>query len=122
MVWLTGAGQYNDRLASNLGGDSRIVVVDFYTTFLDQITNPNQYGLTNVTDAACPATGTGSDGLATYTFETCTAASLSATAGKSSSDWWKTYAFSDSFHPTPYGHQLMSQLVSRSLAQAGWIK
>jgi len=30
-------------------------------------------------------------------------------------------AFSDGFHPTPYGHQLMSQLVSRSLAQAGWL-
>ena len=36
-------------------------------------------------------------------------------------DWWKTYAFSDSFHPTPYGHQLVSQLVSRSLARAGWL-
>jgi len=36
-------------------------------------------------------------------------------------DWWKTYAFSDSFHPTPYGHQLLSQLVARSIAQAGWL-
>ena len=36
-------------------------------------------------------------------------------------DWWKTYAFSDSFHPTPLGHQLLAQLISRTLAQAGWL-
>jgi phospholipase/lecithinase/hemolysin len=113
---------YNERLASKLSADSRVVVVDFYTAFLDQVAHPSQYGLTNVTDTACPQTGTDTDNLPTYTFETCTAANLSATAGKSSPDWWKTYAFSDGFHPTPYGYQLMSQLVSRSLAQAGWIK
>ena len=76
-------------------------------------------------DTACPITGVGGDGLPTYTFPTCTATALSsmtppagATGG---ADWWKTYAFSDGFHPTPYGHQLLGQLVSRSLAQAGWL-
>lgn len=113
---------FNDRLASKFSGESRVVVVDFYTAFLDQVANPSQYGLTNVTTPACPATGVDSDGLPEYNFETCTAANLSATPGKSSPDWWKTYAFSDGFHPTPYGYQLMSQLTARSLAQAGWIK
>ena len=82
-----------------------------------------QYGLTNVKTPACPVTGVGSDGLPSYNFQTCTAAALSANppAGQSSPDWWKRYAFSDGFHPTPYGYQLMSQLVSRSLAQAGWL-
>ena len=55
----------------------------------------------------------------------CTAAALSAqtppAGATGGADWWKTYAFSDSFHPTPYGHQLVSQLVSRSLARAGWL-
>jgi phospholipase/lecithinase/hemolysin len=36
-------------------------------------------------------------------------------------DWWKTYAFSDSFHPTPQAHKNLAQLISRSLAQAGWL-
>ena len=118
-VWIQ---TFNNRLASKFAGDSRVVVVDFYSAFLDQVAHPSQYGLTNVTTPACPITGLGTDGLPEYDFETCTAATLSATPGQSNPDWWKNYAFSDGFHPTPYGYQLMSQLVSRSLAQAGWIQ
>lgn len=118
-VWIKA---FNDRLATQFKGDSRVVVVDFYAAFLDQFANPSQYGLTNVTTPACPPSGVDSDGLPVYNFATCTAANLSASAGKQSPEWWKTYAFADSFHPTPYGYQLMSQLVARSLAQAGWIK
>ena len=116
---------FNARLASSVAGESRIVIADLYTSFKDQATNPAQYQLTNVTTAACPATGVGSDGLPTYTFATCTAAALSATtppAGATGgASWWQTYGFADGFHPTPYGHQLVGQLVSRSLAQAGWL-
>jgi outer membrane lipase/esterase len=66
----------------------------------------------------------GSDGLPTYNFATCTDAALSAAppAGATGgANWWKTWAFSDGFHPTPYGHQLLAQLISRTLAQAGWL-
>lgn len=122
---------FNTRLASKFAGNEKVVVIDFYGAFLDQVAHPSQYGLTNVKDPACPPAlltnglpDLGADGLPKYNFETCTAANLSANppAGQSGPDWWKTYAFSDGFHPTPYGYQLMSQLVSRSLAQAGWIK
>jgi phospholipase/lecithinase/hemolysin len=41
--------------------------------------------------------------------------------GVTSRDWWESYAFSDSFHPTPYGHKLMSQMASEALAKAGWL-
>lgn len=116
---------FNAQLATSLAGDAKIVVVDFYTSFKDQSTNPGQYQLTNATTPACPATGMGSDGLPTYSFPTCTAAALSAMAppagATGGADWWKSYGFSDSFHPTPYGHQLIGQLVSRSLSQAGWL-
>ena len=116
---------FNSRLATLVANDKRIVLVDFYTAFNDQITNPAQYGLTNVTTPACPITGMGSDGLPLYNFQTCTAAALSAmtpTAGATGgSNWWQTYAFSDGFHPTPLGYQLMSQLVAKSLATAGWL-
>lgn len=116
---------FNARLGASLSGDARVTVVDFYSSFKDQAVNPAGYQLTNVTTPACPVTGRGSDGLPTYDFPTCTAAALSAAtppAGATGgADWWKSYGFADSFHPTPYGHQLIAQLVARSLAQAGWL-
>ena len=116
---------FNSRLATLVANEKRVVLVDFYTAFNDQIANPAQYGLTNVTTPACPITGMGSDGLPLYNFQTCTAAALSAmtppAGATGGSNWWQTYAFSDGFHPTPLGYQLMSQLVAKSLATAGWL-
>ncbi|HQQ69121.1 MAG TPA: SGNH/GDSL hydrolase family protein, partial [Alicycliphilus sp.] len=116
---------FNARLAASLAGDSRITVVDLYAWFKDQVANSAQYAVTNVTTPACPATGVDSDGLPAYDFSTCTAAALSAmtppAGAPSGPDWWTHYGFSDDFHPTPYSHQLMGQLVSRSLSQAGWL-
>ncbi|RYF25062.1 MAG: phospholipase [Comamonadaceae bacterium] len=116
---------FNAQLASSLAGDTRIAVADFYTSFKDQATNPAQYSYNNVTTPVCPATGVGGDGLPTYTFPTCTEAALSATAppagATGGADWWKSYAFADSFHPTPYAHQQIGQLLSRSLSTAGWL-
>lgn len=114
---------FNARLAQRFAGNAKVAVVDFYSSFNDEVANPTQYQLTNVTTPACPITGVGSDGLPSYTFATCTETALSASppAGQSGADWWKRYAFSDSFHPTPYGHQLLAQLISRTLAQAGWL-
>ncbi len=118
--WMTA---YNAQLAAKVGTDERVVLVDFYKAFQDQVATPAQFGLTNVKTPACPATGMGSDGLPTYTFQTCTAMALSAAppAGVTGADWWKTYAFSDGFHPTPYGHQLTQQLIAKSLATKGWL-
>ena len=116
---------FNAQLATKFAGNASVVLVDFYTAFNDQVAMPAQFGLSNVTTPACPAVGVGSDGLPTYSFPTCTATALSAMtppAGASGgANWWKTYAFSDSFHPTPYGHQLVAQLISRALANAGWL-
>ena len=116
---------FNAELSTKFSGDSRVVVVDFYTSFNDQVATPAQFGLQNATTPACPITGLGSDGLPTYTFATCTDAALSATpppAGATGgADWWKTYAFSDSFHPTPQAHKNLAQLISRSLSRAGWL-
>ena len=116
---------FNARLATLVANEKRIVLVDFYTAFNDQIANPAQYGLTNVTTPACPITGIGSDGLPSYNFQTCTAAALSAmtppAGATGGSNWWQTYAFADGFHPTPLGYQLLSQLVAKSLATAGWL-
>lgn len=116
---------FNAQLAASLAGDDRVAVVDFYTSFKDQAANPAQYQLTNITTPTCPVTGVGGDGLPTYDFPACTATALSAmtppAGATGGADWWKSYGFADSFHPTPYGHQLVGQLVSRSLSRAGWL-
>ena len=115
---------YNTRLASRFAGNAAVVVVDFYTSFNEQVASPAQYGLSNARNTACPVTGVGADGLPTYTFPTCTEAALSAApplGASGGANWWRSYAFSDGFHPTPYGHQLLSQLISLELARAGWL-
>ena len=116
---------FNAQLQTRAVGQSRLKIVDFYTEFNAWFTNPAAYGLSNVSTPACPATGVDGDGLPSYTFQTCTAAALSAqtppTGASGGANWWKTYAFSDNFHPTPYGHQLMGQMVNRTLKAAGWL-
>lgn len=112
-------GAFNTRLAANFSGNSRVVVVDFYGEFTKQVATPSDYGLTNATDAVCPVTGIGADQLPEYSFLTCTSAALDAQVGKTAG-WWKTYSFSDGFHPTPRGHQLMADTVKAAISSKGW--
>ncbi|MCE1250277.1 MAG: phospholipase [Comamonadaceae bacterium] len=115
---------FNSQLAQSLAGDARVAVVDFYASFKDQSEHPAQYAYTNVTTPVCPVVSQDPfTKLPNYDFPSCTASTLSSNppAGESGADWWKSHAFSDAFHPTPYAHQLMGQLVSRSLSQAGWL-
>jgi outer membrane lipase/esterase len=116
---------FNTELAAKVAGDTRVVLVDFFTNFNDQVAAPAQYGLQNTTTPACPQTGLDATGLATYTFPTCTDVALTAmtppAGATGGANWWQTYGFSDSFHPTPQGHKNLAQLISRSLAQAGWL-
>lgn len=118
--WMTA---FNTQLAAKVGSDERVALIDFYKAFQDQVATPAQFGLTNARTPACPVVGRGSDGLPTYNFPACTAAALSAAppAGVTGADWWKSYAFSDGFHPTPYGHQLTQQLIAKALATKGWL-
>ena len=115
---------FNNQLKTRVGTDERVALIDFYKSFDEQIASPAQFGLSNVKGTACPAVGVGSDGLPVYNFPACTSAALSAAppAGvPGGADWWKSYAFSDGFHPTPYGHSLLATSVSRALARAGWL-
>lgn len=113
-------GAFNAKLKANINGDSRVALVDFYADFTDEVNNPAAYALGNAKDAVCPITGLGADGLPEYSFATCTAQNLDKLPGKTPG-WWKAFAFSDGFHPTPYGHSLLSSSVSRALARAGWL-
>ncbi len=112
---------FNTQLKSNIANDSRVALVDFYYDINDEVTNPASYGLSNATSTACPATGVDLvTGLPKYDFPTCTSTALDTTVGKTTG-WWKTYAFSDGFHPTPMAHSLLASSVSRALARAGWL-
>jgi phospholipase/lecithinase/hemolysin len=114
--------QLQTRASANSG---MVVVVDFATNLDAQTASPAQYGLTNVTTPACPAVGTDGLGLPTYNLETCTDVALSAqtppAGATGGADWWKTYAYADGTNPTPYGYQLLAQLVSKALITAGWL-
>lgn len=115
-------GGFNDQLAARVAGDSRVALVPFFADFTDEVAHPADYGLSNATQAACPVVGVDSQGLPAYNFQTCTSAALDAAppAGLAAG-WWTTWAFSDGFHPTPFGHRLLAASVSRALARAGWL-
>jgi outer membrane lipase/esterase len=129
---------YNARLASDLAPySSKVAVVDFYTNFNAEMNDPAQYGLTNVRATVCdqiysaansvtPSVATaGTTALSTpAVVGACTdsaASALTPTQNATGTTWWQTYLYADNFHPTPYGHQLLAQLVAKRLTEAGWL-
>jgi outer membrane lipase/esterase len=108
------AQAFNSALANLAANESRVVIADFFTLFDSQIANASKYGLTNVSEAACPA---GPDSLL-GDLPTCTDTALDQLGAPG---WWKTYAFSDNFHPTPRGHELLAAFVNQTLKGAGWL-
>jgi outer membrane lipase/esterase len=124
-VWAT---DFNTQLATKFAGNTKVAIADFYTDIQAKIATPANFGLTNITTPACPRTGTGpngtdpADGLPKYTPPTCTVDALSANppAGVTDPNWWKTYYFSDGFHPSIKGYQLLAADVLAKLAAVGW--
>jgi phospholipase/lecithinase/hemolysin len=103
---------FNGALAAGLAGTPGVVVVDAYSTNTDQIKNPDQYGISNFRDTACSTTSAANPLMGSSL--TCSAAST--VAGDTS-----RFLFADGVHPTPFGYQLMAQLVSKSLVTVGWL-
>lgn len=101
---------FNDQLKAGLAGTAGVRTVDAYTAIRDQAANPAKYGLSNVTGTACnlaPAANPLGSSLV------CSAANVNT------GDVSK-YAFADSVHPTPYGYQLLADLVTKEAALATW--
>ncbi len=115
---------YNRRLAANIANDKRVIPVDYLKLLNDAVTDSVALALTNATSPACPSNGNGVlDQLPTYDIKSCTSAQLSANppAGTTDPNWWKSYAFSDSVHITPYLHNLLARGVNLELVRAGLI-
>ena len=102
---------FNASLQAGLSSSTGVIIVDAYTTSRDQAANPSQYGLSNVTNPACNLAPVANP----------LGSSLVCSAANVMPGDISHYEFADSVHPTPYGYQLLAQLVSRSLAQAGWL-
>lgn len=106
--------QFNAQLAAQLAGVPEVRLGDAYSTSKDQAVNPAAYGLSNVTGVACGPNALSNPPTANGTSLVCNASNK--IAGDTS-----RYLFADDVHPSPYGHQLLSQFAARELAQAGWL-
>jgi phospholipase/lecithinase/hemolysin len=107
--WVTA---YNAELARLAAGNARVAIVPYAADFQAQNANPARYGLTVVAQPACPSA---------LDFPTCTDNALDAAppAG-GTAGWWRTWLYSDNFHPSPRGHELIARLVQQTLVRAGW--
>lgn len=110
---------FNERLRADLTGLSNVLFVDVFTENQRQIANPEQFGLSNVTGMACnlnyPNNGFATDG------KPDSGSSLVCNTNNLIAGNTSRYLFADSVHPTPYGHKLLAQLVTKELVLAGWL-
>ena len=107
----TMSSTFNTQLQAGLANNPNVVYVDAYTVSRDQAANPAQYGLTNVTTPACDLTPA----------KNPLASSLVCTTNTLIPGITDKFQYADGVHPTPYGHQLLAQLVSSELAKRGWL-
>lgn len=104
---------FNAQLAAQLQGVPEVRLGDAYSVSKDQLANPSQYGLANVTDVACGPNALSSPS-ANGTSLVCNASNLRVADVS-------RYQFADDVHPTAYGHMLLTQFAAKELLQAGWL-
>lgn len=120
---------YNAELAARVAASanaSKIVVVDLFSRFEAELTPPLPYGLTNVTASVCDLIVTGGTAPGSTALDTpavvhqCTDTAAAALNLNGSATGWQKYLFADSFHPTPYGHELLALVFFQSMTPRGW--
>lgn len=102
---------FNDYLKSGLAGTSGVLLIDAYSASKDEVENPATYALSNVSGTACILSNPQTNPLSS---------SLVCNAQNVASGDISHYLFADTVHPSPYGYQLISQLVSKELVLAKW--
>ena len=106
---------FNTQLKSGLQGTPGVLLIDAYAASKDEVANPSQYGLSNVTGTACRLSYPNPDPQVNPLNSSLVCNASNVVAGDVSH-----YLFADTVHPTPYGYQLMSQLVFKELVLAKW--
>jgi len=102
---------FNTRLKTELAGVPGVLFVDAFAENQKQFAMPSQFGLSNVSDKVCKVDSvTNPSGSSLF----CNPSNV--IAGDTS-----RYLFADGVHPTPYGHKLLAQFVSKELVLAGWL-
>ena len=103
---------FNTALQAGLANTPNVRIVDAYSIITDQVANPVQYSLTNVSSPACNLTSPSPNPLGS---------SLVCNASNTNSGDVSHYLFADSVHGTPYAYQLLAQLVAKDMAVVGWL-
>ncbi|TNM49518.1 hypothetical protein FHP29_01295 [Nocardioides albidus] len=98
--------EFNRILTRGIAGLPGVSYLDVTRILTRAAEDPAAYGLVNVTDPAC--TNTTPTSSAVF----CTEDTLVAP------DAARTYLWSDAFHPTPRGHEILSDAALRLLARA----
>jgi phospholipase/lecithinase/hemolysin len=107
---------YNLTLESLSLNNEKVVFYDTYDTLNNYYTSPTTYGLaSDVTTPACPIVGVGASGPE-YNLSTCTEALAEATVGST----YKTYLYSDNFHPGIDVQNLISNSMLGFIRDQGW--
>jgi phospholipase/lecithinase/hemolysin len=102
---------FNDQLKAGLKDQAGVLLVDAYTASKDETANPAQYGITNATTPACILDNPSKNPLSS---------SLVCNANNVIAGDVSKYLFADTVHPSPYGYQLLAQLVAKELTLAKW--
>ena len=104
-------GAFNSALATGLGSDPKILLVNAYSVNHDQVTNPAPYGLTDVTHMACDPNPA----------KNPLSSSLTCNGGNLVSGDVSHYLFADDVHPTPFGYLLLARYVAEQMVIKGWL-
>lgn len=109
---------FNQQLQAGLTSPN-VLYVDVQTVSADQVANPAQYGLTNVSATACNLNYPNNI-LATQGSPN-SGSSLVCNASNVIAGDISHYEFADQVHPTPYGNILLARYVASQMAIKGWL-
>lgn len=96
---------FNDTVRNGLAELPEVILIDTQEIWADVLAHPAQYGLVNTTEASCVNTTPTSSAVF------CTEDTLATP------DAAQTYLWSDNFHPSPRGHEILSDHALTLLQQ-----
>jgi outer membrane lipase/esterase len=102
---------FNAALRLGLDNYPSVLFIDAFMWSQDEKANPAKYGLTNTTAPACDLSPT----------KNILGLSLTCNSTNIIPGVIDRFQFADLVHPTPYGYQLLANLVLSELEKTGWL-